>query len=163
MSRGRWGTALLLMLLLGGCGSAERHLLEGNRAYGRGQREVAEVAYQKALQDERTRPVAQLNLGRLYLEEGQPEVARTWLDQGLAARPELASGYLCRGKALLELGELEAASRDFQKATLLGAPPPEEWLEMTRLRQQPGRALRGAEGTDTGSAKGDSEEPASPL
>lgn len=137
-----------LMLVFSGCNSPESFLVEGNRAYARGDRQAAGAAYSQAVKHARTEAVAHLNLGRLYLEAGQHQVAKTHLDQGLTLRPDLAAGYLYRGRAQAALGDTAAAEKDLAKAVALDRHDEDAWLELARVRASRGRlveALRALE------------------
>ena len=75
-------------------------------------------------------------LGALWLRKGEPARALTHLDATLAADPADLTALTNRGEAHLQLGDADAARRDFQ--TVLGAaePPPQTVAAMcvTRAR-----------------------------
>lgn len=133
----------ILLLLLAGC-SSQKDLVEGNRAYARGDAKAALVAYARALQSPETSATANLNMGRVYLEVGDAKSAMPHLDQGLQARPDFALGYVHRARAEIMLERGDEALRDLHKAVALDSNLREGWLELGKLlaaRGQPGPAL----------------------
>jgi tetratricopeptide (TPR) repeat protein len=107
--------------------------VEGNRAYGRGDRQAALAAYGRALQHEETRATANLNLGRLYLESQDAKAAKEHLDRGLAERPGFSAGHVQRARAEVALGQNDAAQLDLKKAIVIEPESGEAWLELAKL------------------------------
>lgn len=62
----------------------------------------------------------QAALGALWLREGEPQRAVTYLDAALGIDSEDATALVNRGEAHMRAGNLEAARRDFQGALRLG-------------------------------------------
>ena len=129
---------LLLALALAGCDTPERHLVEGNRAYARGDRPAAVRSYQEAAKYDETRAVAQLNIGRVLLDSKEYAEARKFLDLGLAARPNSALARLHRARAELAMGQPREAQDDLEKAVLIEPATRKLWLELGRVRAQNG-------------------------
>ena len=79
----------------------------------------------------------QAALGALWLREGAPEKALTYLNQALVADSRDLISLVNRGEALLLLGERAAASRDFRSAVSLNKLKTESVAEeksLTRAR-----------------------------
>lgn len=84
--------------------------------------------------------------GRMWLEAGRPDLARTDFDQFLAGQPHYAAALLGRSRALARLGEAPAAAADFAQALeYLTAPTPDLYLEYARFLVD-----QGAEHIDAG-------------
>lgn len=91
--------------------------------------------------------------GRMWLEAGQPRLARPELDLFLAARPEHADALLVRSRARALLGERMAGVDDLTRAiALLDRPTPEVYLERARLlvAEGPSYVDRALAGLDEG-------------
>ena len=105
--------------------------------------------YGRAEQLKPEEPAVHYYRGRMWLEAGQPKLARPELDLFLAARPEHANALLVRSRALALLGERMAGVDDLTRAiALLDRPTPEVYLERARLLVSEGpsyvdRALAG--------------------
>jgi len=68
--------------------------------------------------------------GKMLLEAGQPEAARSALNRFLAKAPDDGDGLLTRARVLAQCGEHLAAAADFSRALpRLSTPQPEYYLE----------------------------------
>lgn len=131
--RGMAGLGVALLLLCS-CATPERDLVEGNRAYLRGDSATARAAYQRAANFPETRASARLNLGRLLLEAGDATNAKVYLDQGLSERPGFALGRVHRAQAELALGQPAEAEVELLKAVELDPALAPAWLALARLQ-----------------------------
>ncbi len=61
------------------------------------------------------------DLGREYLDRGEPEEALRCYERAIDVEPENADAWCGRGKASYDLGRLERADRDFRRAMRLAA------------------------------------------
>ncbi len=79
----------------------------------------------------------QAALGALWLREGAPEKALTYLNQALISESRDITSLVNRGEAFLLLGERVAASRDFKSAINLSKSRADSAIEeksLTRAR-----------------------------
>lgn len=85
-----------------------------------------------------------LALAQLYLGSGRPREARAQLDRALKAKPDDAERRVLRARASAQLGDIEAARRDYDDAfQRIASPPPELYLERAALPLPPPERLRG--------------------
>lgn len=80
-----------------------------------GQVEEAEACFRRALDSDPTIVAARFNLALTRLAAGLPEEARDLLEEVVAARPDLAPGWLQLGGALNALGRYQEAAAAFRK------------------------------------------------
>ena len=112
--------------------------------------------YERAARLEPDDPAVHYYRGRMWLEAGQPRLARPELDRFLTARPEHADALLVRSRTLALLGERLAGADDLTQAiALLDRPTPEVYLERARLlvSEGPGYVDRALAGLDEGIAR----------
>lgn len=128
-----WRWLLLMALLIAGCQTPERDLVDGNRAYAQGDVQTALSAYGRALESPRTAATAHLNIGRVLLESRDARNALPHLDEGLRSRPDFAPGYVHRAQAEVLLEQEEAARQDLLRAVTLDPKLREGWLELGKL------------------------------
>ena len=101
-------------------------------------------------------PAVHYYRGRMWLEAGQPKLARPEMDRFLAALPAHADALLVRSRALGLLGERLAGVEDLTQAiALLDRPTPEVYLERARLlvSEGPSYVDRALAGLDEGIAR----------
>ena len=81
-------------------------------------------------------PYFQAALGALWLRKGEPQRALGHLDAALEADPADITALTNRGETHLQLGDANAARRDFQRVLESAAPPPQSVAAMcvTRAR-----------------------------
>ena len=77
----------------------------------RGNPGAARAAYEAEVEVNPKNYGAQFNLGRLLAKEGRTAEAARRFRASIDARPEFAEGYLYLAKALLDLGDLQAAEQ----------------------------------------------------
>ena len=96
--------------------SFEELLARGLRLLDQQQWQEAEAAFRKATKLEPQAPSPQVELSRLYLKQGKPELALTALDEALRwSRGDFIILYL-RGQALLQLGHYPEATLELEAA-----------------------------------------------
>ena len=94
---------------------------------------LAEVDFRKAVDLTPDNPDLQFHLGRLWLEAGRPERARSALDRFVAARPDHIESLVIRGRVLGALDERLAAAADYDRVIArLDPPEPEHYLQRAR-------------------------------
>jgi len=95
------------------------------------------AAYQRAVALNRDLYEARLNLGRLLLEQNQPEAARTHLAFCTLRRPEALEGWLNLGACQLRLNEAAAAERSYREALRLSPTNAAAWngLGVAQMRR----------------------------
>ncbi len=79
--------------------------VKGDILYSMGEKEAAEQAYRKALQDQPLLPGALIGLGKKLLDDRKPETretAITYLDRAVKIRPNMVEAYYLLGKAYKE-------------------------------------------------------------
>jgi tetratricopeptide (TPR) repeat protein len=81
-----------------------------------GQLDDAVNAYRRALELNRDLVEAHLNLGTLFLDQNNPDAAKTEFTAYALRRPNDPAGWLRLGSAQLKLGETVAAERSFSAA-----------------------------------------------
>ncbi len=110
--------------------------------------------YDRAKRLEPELAVVDLCEGRLHLDAGSPELATAPLDRFLAANPDHAEALLTRARALVKLGKLLEAIRDFSNA-LKNDVRPELYLERSQamLAAGPDHANEALAGLDEGIRK----------
>lgn len=94
---------------------------------------LAEVDFSKAVDLAPDNPDLQFHLGRLWLEAGRPERARSALDRFVAAHPDHVEGLVIRGRILGALDLRLAAAADYDRViAILDPPEPEHYLQRAR-------------------------------
>ncbi len=91
--------------------------------------------YQRARRIAPDNPNVNYYMGRMRLESGWPDLARSALNRFLAVRPNHADALFIRSRALAQLGKPHPAAADLTKAiALLHRPTPEVYLERAKLQ-----------------------------
>ena len=91
--------------------------------------------YQRARRIAPDNPNVNYYMGRMRLESGWPDLARSALNRFLAVRPNHADALLIRSRALAQLGKPHPAAADLTKAiALLDRPTPEVYLERAKMQ-----------------------------
>lgn len=111
---------LLLALSLSACSTGA--LTPGGRTKPD---EASDSRTPTAPRDTRTRAKLHVELGSLYLQEGQLAVALEELLIAISIDPDYAKAYNTRGLAHYYIKEMELAERDFQRALSLEPNDPE--------------------------------------
>jgi len=109
------------------------------------QPQAAAAAYQRAVDLDRDLVEAHFNLGGLWLEQNQPDAARTEFTAYTLRRSNDPAGWLKLGSAQLRLGETVAAEKSFSKVLYLKPADPAAYngLGLTRIqRGMPRDAVR---------------------
>ncbi len=101
----------------------------GCTKYRLGQYESARIDLALALEYQAFYPEAHREMGRCWLAEEQYDQARPELDEAIAGGDRTGETYLMRGKALLKLGEAEAACEDFRRAQMKEIPEAASWIQ----------------------------------
>jgi tetratricopeptide (TPR) repeat protein len=110
-----------------------------------GAADAAATAYKRALDADRDLLEARLNLGTLYLEQNQPEEAKTEFTAYTLRRPNEAAGWLKLGSAQLKLGETGPAERSFSSVLALKTSEAEAYNGLGLARVQRGKAREAAQ------------------
>ncbi|GAB4447715.1 MAG: type IV pilus biogenesis/stability protein PilW [Rhodocyclaceae bacterium] len=110
---------VLFVLLLAGCASAP-----SDRASPGGSVEVP-VSQQAAVGDARVRSAAHTELGALYLQNGQMNIALDEANTAIAADPGYALAHKLRAMVLMFLRDDAGARASFEKASSLAPEDPE--------------------------------------
>jgi tetratricopeptide (TPR) repeat protein len=105
---------------------------------GDNQPQAAAAAYQRALDLDRDLVEAHYNLGCLWLEQNQPDAAKTEFIAYTLRRNNDAAGWLKLGSAQLRLGETVAAERSFSSVLSLKPGDPEAFNGLGLARIQRG-------------------------
>ena len=100
--------------------------------------QAAAAAYQRALDLDRDLVEAHYNLGCLWLEQNQPDAARTEFTAYTLRRNNDAVGWLKLGSAQLRLGETVAAERSFSSVLALKPGDAEAYNGLGLARVQRG-------------------------
>jgi tetratricopeptide (TPR) repeat protein len=128
---------LLSLVLLAGCQNPQTAVQKGNIAYLSGDAGNAVLHYEKARDHSSTRAVANYNLGRLLLEQGDAERAVGYLE---GAEGPLVSVF--RAQAFRAVGQLDKARESLQQAT---PEDPDVMLEWALLEIADGNISRALE------------------
>ncbi len=96
----------------GGSAREQDKVPDGGAGRGAGDRELL---YRRVLELDPDDPLANLELGTLYLARGRPAEAADLLGRALGADPGIPAAYLALGRARLELGEAAEAAKVFSE------------------------------------------------
>src|SRR5262249_20584498 len=80
----------------------------------------AAAEYRKALESDPNRGELLAGMARVEMELKSWQTAVQWLDRAVAASPDDRDLWVLRGRAFAELGKLDKAAADFDKAMSLG-------------------------------------------
>jgi tetratricopeptide (TPR) repeat protein len=103
-----------------------------------GDRTSARSAFEKAIAFEPMSGIAQLNLGRLLLEGGQPAAARTHLGvaaKSLKQKDEAAEAYYLLGKIASDGDDAATAATELQRAVEANPRLASAWSDLGAARQ----------------------------
>ena len=87
-------------------------------------------------------------LGESALLAGDTREAREWLGSGDFAPVVRAHGFRMLGRLEMEVGNLPAAGKAFDRALATGVVAPELWVDIGRLRYRGGEQLQAIEAAD---------------
>lgn len=85
----------------------------------RGLDEEAVLSYQESVRLDPGFVEAMVNLARIQLRQGRPELAKEWLDRALRVAPAYPPVHAARGLHAREQGDLQEALRSFSRARSL--------------------------------------------
>jgi len=92
--------------------------------------------------------------GRMYLDAGQPQIAKRYIDIFLKKKPDHAEGLIVRARILMKLHQYPLAAADFTRAIdLLPEPRPENYIERAQAQKSGGDLKAALNGLDEGIAK----------
>jgi predicted negative regulator of RcsB-dependent stress response len=100
-----------------------------------GELDRAETELKKAIEIAPERAAPYLNLASIALARKQPEAALPWLERSIA-REDTAICRFIRGETLLQLGRVEEAAHEYQRAAELSAALPELAAQTQRRLNQ---------------------------
>ena len=107
--------AVVLLVASAACSTVNKHVSKGYDAYSKQDYMTAEVEFQKALDDDKDDPYAQLNMGALYQATGRPQLAVQLylkvLQTGKNVRPNRKTNNLT-SQASPTLAEMAQANLD---------------------------------------------------
>jgi len=133
--------------------NAELFLQRGELHRLHAEPQLAIADFERALTLNPALDLAQLGIGRAYLDAGRPAQARPVLDTFLSRHPQHAEGRLVRARVLAAMGECRAAAADYTGAIGGGnAPLPEVYLERAAVLAQAGLIDEAIAGLDEGLA-----------
>jgi tetratricopeptide (TPR) repeat protein len=118
--------------------------------------DAALADYERAIQIDPDLSVVDLARGNLWLEAGQPKLAKIALDRFLAKQPTHAKALATRARALAQLGQGIAAAKDFTQAIGQSLnPAPEYYLERAQALASVGEEYidQALQGLDEGITK----------
>ena len=107
-----------------------------------GDREKAFEAFSRAARNPNylTPEKSLYNMGNLYFDSGQVDMAITYYRRAVTEKPEFALGYRGLGKAYLALNDVEGAEAEFAKAVELFDSDIESLFQLARINQERGDA-----------------------
>jgi tetratricopeptide (TPR) repeat protein len=133
---------LLFFFLIAGCQNPRTSLQKGNAAYLNGDLGNAVLQYEQARGHRTTRGVAEYNLGRLYLEQGQAERALSYLGESSSAPAQGPLLHVFRARAFRATGAREEARGSLREAS---TDDPEVTMEWALLESEEGNLPRALE------------------
>jgi len=112
-----------------------------------GQRDKAFEAFGRAVRNPTylTPEKALYNIGNLYLEDGNAELAMMHFKRAVEKKPEFSLGYRGLGKVHLLLNEPELAMVEFEKAVEITEDDTESLFQLASLHQQRGESAEASE------------------
>jgi WD40 repeat protein len=90
--------------------------------------------YRKAVEIEPKNTEILMSIARAELAQKHWQAATEWLDRAVASGHEDRDAFAMRGRAFAELGKLDKAAADFDKAISLGMNDPATWHQRNLLR-----------------------------
>ncbi len=85
------------------------------------------------------------NLGNLYLEDGNLELANTFFSRALEKKPDFALGYRGKGNVLLAMGDVEGARRQFVRSVEIFKSDDESLFQLARIHESRGETEQALE------------------
>ncbi len=133
---GRAGEAELVCreLIATDAADAESWILLGLTLAAAQRFDASELAYRKALELDPGNPVAHHNLGALLSQLERPDAALAALDEARRLGSDTCELAFNRARALLELGDVAEAEREFDHAVALQPTNVEAQLQLARVR-----------------------------
>jgi tetratricopeptide (TPR) repeat protein len=112
-----------------------------------GQRDKAFEAFGRAVRNPTylTPEKALYNIGNLYLEDGNAELAMMHFKRAIEKKPTFSLGYRGLGKVQLMLNDPDLAMVEFQKAVEMTEDDTESLFQLASLHQQRGEPVEAAE------------------
>ena len=112
-----------------------------------GQRDKAFEAFGRAVKNPNylTPEKALYNIGNLYLEDGNYELAMMHFKRAVEKKPEFSLGHRGLGKAYLMMQDEDLAMREFQNAIDITDDDTESLFQLARLHQRRGEASEATE------------------
>ncbi|GMR22670.1 MAG: hypothetical protein BMS9Abin37_1036 [Acidobacteriota bacterium] len=104
-------------------------------AFGRAVRNPTYLTPEKAL----------YNIGNLYLEDGNAELAMMHFKRAIEKKPEFSLGYRGLGKVHLMLNDPDSAMLEFEKALEITEDDTESLFQLASLHQQRGESVEASE------------------
>jgi protein O-GlcNAc transferase len=105
-----------------------------------GEKEKAFEAYSRAVRNPNytTPEKALYNMGSLYLEDGNLELALMHFRRSVEKQPKFAMGYRGLGKVYLQMGEVDESIVQFEKAIAIEPDDAESTFNLARIHEQRG-------------------------
>ena len=112
-----------------------------------GERDKAFEAYGRAVRNPNylTPEKALYNIGNLYLEDGNTELAMMHYKRAVEKQPEFALGYRGLGHVYLLMGDQDGAMRQYQKALELFENDSESLYQLARIHEEKGESAEATE------------------
>ena len=112
-----------------------------------GQRDKAFEAFGRAVRNPTylTPEKALYNIGNLYLEDGNAELAMMHFKRAVEKKPEFSLGYRGLGKVHLMLNDPDVAMMEFEKAIEISEDDTESLFQLASLHQQRGESVEASE------------------
>jgi len=85
------------------------------------------------------------NIGNLYLEDGNAELAMMHFKRAVEKKPEFSLGYRGFGKVHLMMNDPDLAMREFERAIEITEDDTESLFQLARLHQQRGESAEASE------------------
>ena len=104
-------------------------------AFGRAVRNPTYLTPEKAL----------YNIGNLYLDDGNAELAMMHFKRAVEKKPEFSLGYRGLGKVYLMMNETDLAMAEFQRAIEIHEDDTESLFQLARLHQERGESAEASE------------------
>ncbi|MBO9498529.1 MAG: tetratricopeptide repeat protein [Novosphingobium sp.] len=135
--------------LSGASGDAEAAFREGRAALLHGDGVAAEIALRRALAAGAQKPAIAAWMGEAYLDQGDLDAAREWLEPGRFTVANRQHGFHMLARLEMADGDLAAAGAAFDKALEGGQGTAEIWVDIGRMRYRGGEHHQALEAADT--------------
>lgn len=112
-----------------------------------GQRDKAFEAFGRAVRNPTylTPEKALYNIGNLYLEDGNAELAMMHFKRAIEKKPEFSLGYRGLGNVYLMMDDPDLAMMEFEKAVEITEDDTESLFQLASLHQQRGESVEASE------------------